>query len=164
MDATVKWFNPEKGFGFVELGDGSGDAFLHIAALQAAGHESVAPGAKMRVQVGRGAKGMQVTAVQEVDASSARAAPPPRAPSGPRGGRTAIDTSNAIPLNGVVKWFNAAKGFGFVTCDDGRRDVFVHASVVEAAGLPPLAEGQAVSMQVVETPKGREAVSLSAAG
>ncbi len=57
MDATVKWFNPEKGFGFVELGDGSGDAFLHIAALQAAGNESVAPGAKLRVQVGRGNKG-----------------------------------------------------------------------------------------------------------
>ena len=44
VDATVKWFNEEKGFGFVELGDGSGDAFLHIGVLQNSGHDVVAPG------------------------------------------------------------------------------------------------------------------------
>ncbi len=106
---------------------------------------------------------MQVTNVLEVDASTARPVPPrSAAPRGDRGGRT-VDTSNAVEVSGTVKWFNAAKGFGFVTCDDGRRDVFVHASVVEAAGLGSLAEGQALTMQVVETPKGREAVSLTAA-
>jgi CspA family cold shock protein len=53
IDATVKRFNPEKGYGFVELGDGSGDAFLHIALLRGAGHETVLPETKLRVQVGR---------------------------------------------------------------------------------------------------------------
>ena len=72
IDATVKWFNPEKGFGFVELGDGSGDAFLHIAVLEGAGHETVLPGSKLRVQIGQGQKGPQVTAVLEVHASAAR--------------------------------------------------------------------------------------------
>src|SRR2546421_8641604 len=81
LDATVKWFNPEKGFGFVELGDGSGDAFLHIAVLEGAGHEIVLPGSKLRVQVGQGQKGPQVTAVLEVDASSAAAPRPQRGPS-----------------------------------------------------------------------------------
>ena len=71
VDATVKWFNAEKGFGFVELGDGSGDAFLHIGVLQNAGHEIVAPEVKLRVQVGQGQKGRQVTSVLEVDASGA---------------------------------------------------------------------------------------------
>src|SRR5690606_10686698 len=66
IDATVKWFNAEKGFGFVELSDGSGDAFLHIGALHAAGQEAVEPGTTMRVQVGQGQKGRQVTAVQEI--------------------------------------------------------------------------------------------------
>jgi len=47
IDATVKWFNPEKGFGFAELSDGSGDAFLHIGVVQAAGKETVPPGAKL---------------------------------------------------------------------------------------------------------------------
>src|SRR5438105_11453688 len=80
-DATVKWFNPEKGFGFVELGDGSGDAFLHIAVLEGAGHETVLPGSKLRVQIGQGQKGPQVTAVLEIDASTAAAARPQRSPS-----------------------------------------------------------------------------------
>src|SRR5579871_5825398 len=44
VDAVVKWFKSDKGFGFVELSNGAGDAFLHINALQAAGHESVPPG------------------------------------------------------------------------------------------------------------------------
>src|SRR5437016_13139368 len=51
IDATVKWFNPEKGFGFVELADGSGDAFLHIAMLESAGHEAVPPGSKLRGEI-----------------------------------------------------------------------------------------------------------------
>src|SRR6185312_14034241 len=57
IDGTVKWFNPEKGFGFVELSDGSGDVFMHAAVLEAAGHETVAGGAKVSVQVGVGQKG-----------------------------------------------------------------------------------------------------------
>jgi len=52
-DATVKWFNPEKGFGFVALSDGSGDAFLHANTLSQAGHSSVSPGATMRVRIGQ---------------------------------------------------------------------------------------------------------------
>ena len=56
VDAVVKWFNPEKGFGFVELSDGTGDAFLHVRALEAAGHSTAAPGTKLRVRTGRGAK------------------------------------------------------------------------------------------------------------
>src|SRR5262245_42330883 len=65
VDAKVKWFNEEKGFGFVELEDGSGDAFLHIGVLQNAGHDGITPEAKIRVQVGQGQKGRQVTAVLE---------------------------------------------------------------------------------------------------
>lgn len=168
IDASVKWFNPEKGFGFVELSDGSGDAFLHINTLQNAGHEAVEPGTKLKVQVGQGMKGAQVMSVLEVDASTAQ----PNAPRGgaggaPRGaaprGRPQIDHSTATEAQGVVKWFNATKGFGFATCDDGLKDVFIHASVVEAAGLGTLAEGQQVTMKIVETPKGREAVALISA-
>ena len=168
VDATVKWFNPEKGFGFVELADGSGDVFLHIAVLQSAGHETAPPGAKLKVQVGQGAKGRQVTGVMELDASTATAEPPrrsprPGAPAGPRGPRQAPDPSTAIELVGAVKWFNGEKGFGFVQADDGGKDVFVHISVLERAGLQALSEGQRVSMRVVEAPKGREAISLSPA-
>ena len=64
---------------------------------------------------------------------------------------------------GTVKWFNATKGFGFIMPQDGSKDVFVHISVLGSSGLHSLMEGQAVSMQVVDTPKGREALSISAA-
>src|SRR5215470_784921 len=163
LDATVKWFNSEKGFGFVELADGSGDAFLHIGVLQNAGHEAVAPETKLKVQVGQGQKGRQVTAVLEVDASSA--APAPSRRPGPKApyDRVRPDPSTASSLAGTVKWFNPDKGFGFAVAEDGGKDVFIHISVVEKAGLRTLADGQKVSMQVVKTAKGREAISLTAA-
>jgi CspA family cold shock protein len=50
---------------------------------------------------------------------------------------------------GTVKWFNSQKGFGFIQPDDGGKDVFVHISAVERAGMPGLAEGQKLSYQVV---------------
>ena len=73
--ASVKWFNPEKGFGFVAMGDGSGDAFLHCAVLQRAGFDSVSEGASLEVRVGPGQKGLQVTEVVSVDQSTAAPCP-----------------------------------------------------------------------------------------
>ncbi|HUN50732.1 MAG TPA: cold shock domain-containing protein [Candidatus Sulfotelmatobacter sp.] len=167
LDATVKWFNPEKGFGFTELADGSGDAFLHIGVLQASGHDSVAPGSKLKVQVGQGTKGPQITRVVEVDASTASEAPRasgPRPGGGSRPPRYRPDPSTAVEMVGTVKWYNGDKGFGFVSSEDGGKDIFVHVSVLGAAGLVHLAEGQLVTMRVVETPKGREAVSIALNG
>lgn len=190
VEATVSWFNPEKGFGFTALTDGSGDAFLHIGQLQAVGRDSVPPGATLKVQVAQGAKGKQVVKVVEVDESTAT----PQAPRGPRPGgfgggdrgprpggfggdrggfgggggfgaprppRRSVDTSSATPLDGTVKWFNPEKGFGFVAGEDGGKDVFVHISVLQSAGMGPLTDGQRVAMKIVETPKGREAVEIS---
>src|SRR6478672_4822597 len=94
VDATVKWFNPEKGFGFVELGDGTGDAFLHVAVLEAAGRKSVVAGAKVKARVGQGQKGPQVTEVVDVDESTAAAQPARRpGPLGARPQRSAPDLS-----------------------------------------------------------------------
>ena len=80
---------------------------------------------------------------------------------GPRPRRVAPDPSTAIAVTGKVKWFDDAKGFGFVASDDGGKDVFVHISILGPAGITSLAEGQQVNMRVVDTPKGREAISLS---
>jgi cold shock protein len=159
VDGIVKWFNPEKGFGFVELADGAGDVFLHIAVLDAAGYETVEPGTKLSVQIGWGQKGRQISAVLGVDTSTA--VEPRGKARTPFGGRQRADAASALDAEGTVKWFNPAKGFGFVACDDGEKDVFVHISVVERAGLRELAEGQRLSMKIVKTPKGREAISLA---
>jgi len=74
----VKWFSPEKGFGFVELSDGSGDAFLHGSVLAQSGIDAVQPGDTVEVQVGPGHKGPHVTQVLKVDSSTAVPATPRR--------------------------------------------------------------------------------------
>ena len=171
VSATVKWFNGEKGYGFAEVSDGSGDAFLHIAALQAVGRESVPPGATLMVHVGQGQKGRQITKVVSVDDSTATAeaprAPRPGGFGGGGGGgaprRGPPDFGPATEMSGTVKWFSIDKGMGFVETGDGGKDVFVHISAVQRSQMTNLFEGQKVIMQVVETPKGRQATSLKSA-
>ncbi len=161
VDAVVKWFKADKGYGFVELAGGQGDAFLHANALHAAGHDAVPSGAKLRVLVGAGAKGAQVTRVLEVDTTGAVERPQRTFGDAPRPRRVPPDPSTAVSVTGKVKWFDDAKGFGFVASEDGGKDVFVHISILGPAGIAHLAEGQQVNMRVVDTPKGREAISLS---
>jgi CspA family cold shock protein len=64
---------------------------------------------------------------------------------------------------GTVKWFNEAKGFGFITPSDGGKDVFVHFSEIQAEGFKVLAEGQSVTFNVENGPKGPQATRVSAA-
>lgn len=167
-DATVKWFNPEKGFGFVALSDGSGDAFLHANTLTQAGFNAVSPGATMRVRIGQGQKGRQVSQVLSVDESTATARPA-RAPSGMGGGgggmgggapRRGPPSGPSESMQGTVKWYNASKGFGFVAPVQGGKDVFVHATALQRAGVTQLAEGQTIWMDVVQGAKGPEATAI----
>src|SRR5918998_3013967 len=81
-EARVKWFNAEKGFGFVELTDGSGEAFLHISAVERAGHTALEPGTTLIVRTGQGQKGPQVAEIISVDTSTAE----PEAPRSARQG------------------------------------------------------------------------------
>jgi CspA family cold shock protein len=64
---------------------------------------------------------------------------------------------------GTVKWFNESKGFGFITPDDGSKDVFVHFSAIASEGFRTLAEGQQVSFDVEDGPKGPQAANVKAA-
>ncbi|MBB2172109.1 MULTISPECIES: cold-shock protein [Gluconacetobacter] len=172
ISASVKWFNSEKGFGFVELADGSGDVFLHANALAQSGHSSVSPGTTLVVRIGQGPKGRQVASVSSVDESTAQPERPrgfgagpgaPRAPGGfgGRPARPAPDLSQAQDMRGIVKWYNATKGFGFITPETGGKDIFVHASALERSGLTGLTEGQTANVQVVQGQKGPEAASIS---
>jgi len=65
---------------------------------------------------------------------------------------------------GTIKWFNDAKGFGFISPQDGSDDVFVHFSAIVGDGFKSLAEGQAVTYQVENGPKGLQATEVQAQG
>jgi CspA family cold shock protein len=64
-------------------------------------------------------------------------------------------------VQGKVKWFNDSKGYGFITPDDGSKDVFVHFSAIQAEGYKALHEGDEVTFDVQETEKGRQAVNVA---
>jgi len=64
---------------------------------------------------------------------------------------------------GTVKWFNDAKGFGFITPDGGGQDLFAHFSAIQSGGFKSLAEGQRVSFDIVDGPKGQQASNIAAA-
>ncbi|SCZ64243.1 transcription antiterminator/RNA stability regulator CspE [Thiohalomonas denitrificans] len=66
-------------------------------------------------------------------------------------------------ITGTVKWFNESKGFGFITPEDGGKDVFVHFSAIQGAGFRTLNEGQRVTFEVQDTPKGPAAANVNAA-
>jgi CspA family cold shock protein len=65
---------------------------------------------------------------------------------------------------GSVKWFNDSKGFGFITPSDGGKDVFVHFSALQGDGFKSLAEGQAVTFDVEDGPKGPQATNVTTEG
>lgn len=63
---------------------------------------------------------------------------------------------------GTVKWFNEAKGYGFITPEDGSKDIFVHFSAIQGEGFRTLNEGQEVSFEVEQSPRGPQAVRVTA--
>jgi CspA family cold shock protein len=176
-EARVKWFNPEKGFGFVEMTDGSGEAFLHVRQVEAAGYSALESGTTLVIKVGAGQKGPQVQEIVSVDASTAepeppRGARPPRPPmrqGGPGQGGGFSRPSNPRPVSGppevpaTVKWFDPVKGYGFVSVEGESKDLFLHISVVERAGLGQLDQGQAVRVAIVEGRKGPEVGAIELA-
>ena len=155
IQAVVKWYNPDKGFGFVQLADGSGDAFLHVSVVERSGQGSMPPGATLEVRAGAGPKGPQVSEILSVDSSTAQRQPPRR----PRSMYPPADRA-AVEESGTVKWYNAMKGFGFIASDRGGKDIFVHASALERAGIAGLIEGQRVAVDVIDGRKGPEAAGL----
>ena len=125
----VKFFNAQKGFGFIQRDEGGEDVFVHISQVERAGLEGLAEGQELQFNlVDRGGKisAADLQVVGDVIAT------PARAPQRELTGEKAV---------GTVKFFNAMKGFGFITRDDGKEDAFVHISAVERSGLPGINEG-----------------------
>ncbi len=162
---TVKFFNGAKGFGFIAPDDGGNDVFVHISALERSGLGGLNEGDMVSFELEQDRRSGKLAAVDlSVTGSAGPSARPARsgggAPRGgfgggggdrdsfsrrPGGGGGGSAREPAGAGQGVVKWFNTTKGFGFIQPSDGGADVFVHISDVEKAGLSRLADGQAVS-------------------
>jgi CspA family cold shock protein len=155
LSGTVKWFNRSKGFGFVIPSDGTGDVFLPLAVLERSGFNEAPDGATVVFDCVEGPKGRAVSQVIELDASTAAARPPRE---GRFRGREESATTEA--LDGVVKWYDPARGFGFVLPNDGGKDVFVHITALRRSGLEGLEPGQPVRMKVAVARRGREAAEI----
>jgi CspA family cold shock protein len=156
----VKWYNRNKRYGFVELSDGSGDVFLHATALAQSNIGTLEPGVTLEFRLAPGQRGPQVTEILSVDTSTA-AWSSPRKSVRPPPDRHPSEAS--VQEMGTVKWYSAAKGFGFIVMDGGAREVFVHATALNRAGITGLNEGQRVYVGVSEGRKGPEAASIQVA-
>ena len=127
----VKFFNVQKGFGFIQRDEGGEDVFVHISQVERAGLEGLAEGQELQFNlVDRGGKisAADLQVVGDVIKVEQKAAGPQRELTGEK-------------ATGTVKFFNSMKGFGFITRDDGKEDAFVHISAVERSGLQGINEG-----------------------
>ena len=166
---VVKFFNAQKGFGFVVRDDGGEDVFVHISAVEQAGLTGLAEGQPLGFTlVDRGGK------VSATDLKI-EGEPLPVTDRGPPRDRDARDGAGAgaggpqrqltgEKASGTVKFFNAMKGFGFIQRDDGQPDAFVHISAVERAGMTTLNEGDRLNFELEVDRRGKHAAVNLASG
>jgi CspA family cold shock protein len=150
---VVKFFNPQKGFGFIVRDDGGEDVFVHISAVEQAGLSDLADGQPLEFTlVDRGGR---------VSATNLRIEGEPmpveRSGGGAGGDRGPQRQLTGEKASGTVKFFNAMKGFGFIQRDDGQPDAFVHISAVERAGIPTLNEGDRLEFELEVDRRGKYA-------
>ncbi len=175
---VVKFFNAQKGFGFVVRDDGGEDVFVHISAVEQAGMVALAEGQPLGFTlVDRGGRISATDLKIDGEPMAVTDRGPPRdrdaGPGAPRGGDRDRDGGaggaqrqlTGEKATGTVKFFNAMKGFGFIQRDDGQPDAFVHISAVERAGMSTLNEGDKLEFELEVDRRGKyAAVNLSASG
>ena len=154
MVGQIKWFDFRKGYGFVSSLE-NGDVLLHQKCLRQSGFTHVEEGATIRCEVVKDASGLKAMKVLAIDNSSAfvsgsdLVAPQP-------------DVAPPGPLDrGTVKWFDRAKGYGFISPINGSGDIFIHMETLRKSGIAVLSEGEPLCLAVTDGPKGKHAVWVS---
>ncbi len=140
---TVSWYEPGKGYGFLTPDGGGAEIFVHGSAIVVGG--VISQGQRVAFLVVDGEKGPQAEHVLPLGADAARPA--------------VVDDG----ADGTVTWYDAGKGFGFVTPDSGDGDLFVHVRAL-LGGLTELAEGDRVTFDVAESEKGPQARNVQLVG
>ena len=137
-EGTVRWFDAERGFGFLALEDGADDLFVHASEIvDEGGTRVLREGQTVEFEVGEGDRGPQARRV-----------------------RITGDAPAGAPLGvlGTVSWYEPTKGYGFVAPDGGGAEIFLHSSAIVGGGV--VTEGQRVAFLVVDGEKGPQADHL----
>lgn len=160
--AMVKWFHPVKGYGFLEPEDGSGDVFCHLTVAQASGHDTLPQGAAVSCEIVQGDRGPQVSRILSIEPATGPGPADRDQPFDARypGPQSAAPASSVMELPGTVKFFDPARGFGFVVPDSGGREVYVHFSVLFRSGMTDLTPGQRVFVRAESVPRGLQATDI----
>ena len=158
VEASVKWYNPVKGYGFLIADTHSSDIMIHFSTLDKTGCPYVKEGDRVICDIGPGRRGLQVVRVIEVIYDSPES-------------RSLVDffDSRLSPLNpedledieGVIKWYNPDKGYGFICPNDGGREIFLHFSVLRKAGYRFLDPGTPVLAKVFQSERGPETRAIT---
>lgn len=169
LSGHVKWFDPAKGYGFIVPEDpsltGMKDVLLHVSSLRDHGRETAAEGATVTCDAVRRPKGwqaVQIVAITDPEPGQTMGYEGLRRSSGNlelsarRPARASVEAEGPMePAR--VKWFNRAKGYGFVVREaeaDGGDDIFVHIETLRRCGLEDLEPGHPVRVRFARGPKG----------
>jgi cold shock protein len=154
VSGFVKWFDVTRGYGFIIPDTGLPDVLLHLSCLKRDGYEAPLEGTRVLCEAVERPKGIQALRVLSVDTSTA-IHPVERTP------RTHVQVTASSDWTRVkVKWFNRARGFGFLTEGEGCPDIFVHMEVLRRTAIAELQPDETVYVRFGTGPKGLMAAEV----
>lgn len=157
VSGLVKWFDQNKGFGFIVSKDGDRDILLHANVLRNFGRNSVADRSRIVARVHPTTRGLQAAEIIEISPPESDGAPPIEDLDS-----DVIARLETLPLQAArVKWFDKAKGFGFANIFGHPDDVFIHIEVLRHSGFSDMSVGEAIGLRAVEGRRGLIAAQVT---
>ena len=147
----VKWFNLNRGFGFIVVNDTGEDILLHLNVLRSFGQSTIVEGAEVALYAQKSARGMQATEIVSIDLPTIESSD------------EVVPTSDE-ELNDLkpakVKWFDRNRGFGFLNVFGYPDDIFIHSEVLRQSGMTDLQQGEAICARIGSGTKGKVATEI----